>query len=387
MPSMSETTIKDAPSPQTAPPAEPRVLIAAGEGHITEIEMIIGLQRAGIDIHAALESTSPHIERLRDSGVPVRTLDLRSNADMRNARRIRQWIRAEHFGIVHGLANRQVANFIWASYGLRNKVIAYRGAIGHVSRWDPTCYIKWLNPRIDRVICVSKAVERDLANNGVNPDKLVTIYKGHDLSWYEALDPVAARRAINEEFAIPDDAVLVGMAANMRPVKGADLLLQAMYQLPDNVHALLIGEQRDPRLETLAADPRLQHRVHFTGFRQDAPRLIGALDINTAPSRGREGLTKTVIEGMAQGVPAVVSTAGGLPELVEDGETGYVVDIDDLPAMVHRLKTLIDNPGRREGMGREARHRIGERFDVKATIQSTAELYRDLSSERGDRVA
>ncbi|MEX0449084.1 glycosyltransferase family 4 protein [Spiribacter sp. 221] len=349
--------------------------------------MIIGLRRVGIDIHAALESTSPHIRRLRDAGIPVRILDLRSNADLPNARRIRGWIRNEKLDVVHGLANRQVANFIWASYGLRNKVIAYRGAIGHVSRWDPTCYLKWLNPRIDRIICVSRAVERDLADSGVKPGKLVTIYKGHDLSWYEALEPAAARHAVNREFNIPEDAILVGMAANMRPVKGADLLLQAMYHLPGHVHALLIGEQRDPQLASLAADPRLRHRVHFTGFRTDAPRLIGALDINTAPSRGREGLTKTVIEGMAQGIPAVVSTAGGLPELVEDGETGYVVDIDDLEVLVNRLKTLVDDPEQRRGMGRKARYRIGERFDVKATIESTAKLYRDLSTEPGDRIA
>ena len=173
---------------------QPKVLIAAGDGHITEIEMMKGLRREGIDIHAALESTSPHLAELEESDVPVRILDLRSNLDLRNAREIRRWITQEHFDIVHGLANRQVANFITASYGLQNRVIAYRGAIGHVSRWDPTCYLKWLNPRIDRIICVSKAVERDLAANGVNPDKLVTIYKGHDLSWYEKLDPTAARR-------------------------------------------------------------------------------------------------------------------------------------------------------------------------------------------------
>jgi len=357
---------------------KPKALIAAGGGHITEVEMIKGLREAGVDAHAAFESSSPHLETFRQAGVPTRTLDLKNNADFAKARQIRGWIKNEGFDIVHGLANRQVANFIWASYGLPNKVIAYRGAVGHVSRWDPTCYIKWLNPRINRIICVSQAVERDLAASGVRADKLVTIYKGHDLSWYDELDGRAARAEVNEEFSIPEEATLIGIAANMRPVKGADLLLNAMLELPDNVHALLIGEARDPQLKTLAAHERLKGRVHFTGFRSDAPRLIGALDINTAPSRGREGLTKTVIEGMAQGIPAVVSTAGGLPEMIRDGESGHVVAIDDLNALRDRIAALVLDPAARIRMGQNARADIRQRFDISATIRQTADLYQAL---------
>jgi glycosyltransferase involved in cell wall biosynthesis len=262
---------------------EPKVLIATGGGHVTEIEMIKGLRREGINLYAALNEYSPNHQALEAAGVPTRSLDLRSNVDVHDALKIRRWIKREGFDIVHGLANREVANILWASYGLPNKVIAYRGAIGHVSRWDPSCYIKWLNPRIDKIICVSKAVERDLAASGVNPAKLITIYKGHDLAWYAHLDRKAARADVEKEFGIPKDAILVGMAANMRPVKGADLLLRALIELPANVHGLFIGQVRDPEIPKLAADPRLAGRVHFSGLRSDAPYLIGALDINVAP--------------------------------------------------------------------------------------------------------
>lgn len=363
----------------TESPRQPKVLIAAGRGHITEVEMIKGLRREGIDIHAAFEGTSPHLEALRDGGVPTRTLDLKSNADFRGALKIRRWIKYECFDIVHGLANRQVANFIWASYGLSNKVIAYRGAIGHVSRWDPTCYIKWLNPRIDKIICVSKAVERDLAASGVKSHKLVTIYKGHDLAWYAHLDRKAARADVDKEFGIPSDAILVGMAANMRRVKGADLLLRALMELPHSVHGLFIGEVRDPEIPRLAADPRIAERAHFTGFRSDAPYLIGALDINVAPSRGREGLTKTVIEGMVQGVPAVVSEAGGLPEMVDSNKSGDVFPIDDLNSLTANLITLTGSLEIREAMGACGKEISKDRFSINQTIANTAELYRSMS--------
>ena len=356
----------------------PKILIAAGGGHITEAEMIIGLYRQGIDIHAAFESDSAQLPRLQDAGVPTRTLDLSGPVDLANIRRIRRWIKEEGFTILHALANWQVANFLSASYGMPNQVIAYRGAVGHVSRWDPSCYLKWLNPRLNRIICVSKAVERDLAESGVDDEKLVTIYKGHDLAWYSSLNPKAARAQVNRTFSIPDEAVLIGMAANMRPVKGADLLLEAMKSLPAHVHALLIGEVRDPRLKELANDPTIRDRVHFTGFRRDAAALIGALDINTAPSRGREGLTKTIIEGMVQGVPAVVSTAGGLPEMVDDGESGFVFEINDLNIFSKTLRLLIQSPNLRQLMGQRARVITQERFSVAQTIRQTSSLYQSL---------
>ena len=363
-------------------PKMPKVLIATGEGHITEVEMIKGLHQAGINIHAMLVSRSPNHRVLQEAGVPTRALDLRSNVDLINAMRIRRWIRDEKFDIVHGLANWEVSNFIWASYGLPNKVIAYRGAVGHVSRWDPTCYLKWLNPRIDKIICVSKAVQRDLLANGVKPNKLITIYKGHDLSWYAHLDRKAARIELEAEFGIPREAILVGMAANMRRVKGADLLLRALMQLPDQVHGVFIGEVRDPELRKLASDQTLAGRVHFTGFRSNAPYLIGALDINVAPSRGREGLTKTVIEGMVQEVPAVVSEAGGLPEMVDQDQTGYIFPIDNLPYLVEILSKMIMERKRWPTLGANSLKKAHKEFAVTKTIEQTKNLYLSLLNKK-----
>jgi glycosyltransferase involved in cell wall biosynthesis len=354
-----------------------KVLIAGNKGHVTETEMIKGLIEKGVDVHAAFAPDSPQIAELQSANVPTKTLDLKSNVDPARAREIRHWIRDEGFNIVHGLANRQVANLIWASYGLPNKVIAYRGAIGHVSRWDPSCYLKWLNPRIDKIVCVSKAVERDLAASGVRPEKLVTIYKGHDLDWYKDLDPAQARREVNAEFGIPEDAVLVGMAANMRRVKGADLLMRALMALPDHVHGLFIGEVRDPLLHKLAAHPSIKRRVHFAGYRDGATRLIGALDINVAPSRGREGLTKSIIEGMVQGVPSVVSDAGGLPELVADETPSPVFPADDL----RRLTALIQHTLEREVGNHRLKpnqSRLPSRFLLGSTVEQTHELYTEL---------
>jgi glycosyltransferase involved in cell wall biosynthesis len=359
---------------------KPKVLIAAGPGHVTESEMIIQLHKSGVDVHAAFESNSSQLSRLCAAGVPTRTLDLRGTIDPASIRRIRKWVRDEGFNVLHALANWQVANFLLASYGMPNHVIAYRGAIGHVSKWDPSCYLKWLSPRLDRIVCVSNAVAHDLKASSVDEKKLVTIYKGHDLSWYSSLNPPLARQHVNQTFGIPSDAVLIGMAANMRPVKGADMLLEALKALPDSVHALMIGEVRDPHLEELANDPSIRNRVHMTGYRNDAPALIGALDINCAPSRGREGLTKTILEGMAQGIPSIVSAAGGLPEMIDNGESGYVFATDELSDFINKLRQLVASPERRELFGQRGREIVQERFSIDQTVTKTAALYSALCS-------
>lgn len=353
---------------------KPKVLIGAHNAHRTEVEMIIGLKDLGIDIHAALQSTSPFHQRLQDAGVPTRVMDLTGNIDIRGILRIRHWIKKEKFDITHGLANRAVAAFIWASYGQPNRVIAYRGAIGHVSRWDPSCYIKWLSPRIDKIICVSDAVKRDLAKNGISQDKLVTIYKGHDPSWYET---TSAEQAIQlrEQYSIPEDSPLIGMVANMRRVKGADLLLKAMIDLPDNIHAVFVGEVRDEEIEELKQRPEIRHRVHFTGYQKNAANLIKQFDINVAPSRGREGLTKTVIEAMAHGVPNIVSDAGGLPELVAHQKSGLVFPVNDRNALMNSIKILLGHGQLCQKMATAGKARLIGLFNIKKTIKDTAQLY------------
>lgn len=352
-----------------------RVLMVANQGHLTEAEQMIRMRERGLDVHAMVSPDSPLLPLLEARGVPVTALRLRSRLDLRAVHSLRRRIRGEGFNILHALANRPLSNLLWSSLGLPVKVVGYRGAVGHVHRWDPGCWLKWYHPRLDRIVCVSEAVRQDLLRSGVRAEKLVTIYKGHDFSWYDTLTRLDLAR-----LGIPAAAFVVGCTANMRPVKGVDLLIQALEYIPDalGVHLLLIGEVRDPRVTRLAADPRWSRRVHLLGYRTDAPALIGACHVACAPSRGREGLTKAIIEPMAQGIPVVVTRAGGLPELVEDGRSGFVVEIGDVRALAERIVRLAREPELRSAMGREARLQMHARFDVDATVNRTLALYQSL---------
>lgn len=353
----------------------PRVLMVAQHCHPTEIAQMAGLRAHGVELSAIVSPESPYIDSIRAHGIPVETLTLRNHFDLKAVRHLRDRIHSEGFEIVHGLANRPVSNLFWASIGQPVRLVAYRGAIGHVNRWDPGAWLKWYNPRIDRIVCVSEAVRLDLVRSGIKPDRVTTIYKGHELGWYDN------RRTIDRsEFGIPSDAFVVGCIASMRPIKGVDVLVRAMAELaPDtNVHCLLIGDVRDHRIPELIGQLDVGARIHIAGHRDDAIDVIGGCDAVVAPSRGREGLTKAVIEGMAQGRPAIVTQAGGLPEMVDDGESGYVIPIGDHSALADRIDRLAADPERASVMGQRAREIVAERFSVERTVVRTFALYQDL---------
>ncbi len=355
------------------------MLIISRGSHITEIELVKRLYEAGVDLVFISDLSSQDKGKLEKWKVPTIPLTFHSRFDWAGIKTLRKMILKEGFGIVHTLANRPLTNSLWAAYGTGVKLVSYRGAIGHVHRWDPGSWLKWLNPRVDRVVCVSDAVKEDLLSAGVKAEKLLRIYKGHDLKWYENLVKVDLG-----EFGIPPGAFVVGCTANMRRVKGVDVLVRAAHFLPEAspVHFLLIGEVRDPLIKKLANDPRISHRIHFAGYQREAPAIIGQCHIAAMPSRGREGLTKAIIEAMAQEVPAVVTDAGGLRELVVDGECGFVVRPDDPEAIAVSISRLFRDADLRKLFGESAKKRIAEHFNIERTVRETIALYENLVASK-----
>jgi glycosyltransferase involved in cell wall biosynthesis len=118
--------------------------------------------------------------------------------------------------------------------------------------------------------------------------------------------------------------------------------------------------------------------VHFTGYQKNAANLIKQFDINVAPSRGREGLTKTVIEAMIHGVPNIVSDAGGLPELITDEETGLIFQKNSAGSLKKRLDEINKNHKYREFLGENGKANITKNFTIEKTIIETLNLYKRL---------
>jgi len=341
--------------------------------------MFCGLMQAGIHIEVMCTDTAPHRQKLIAAGVPVHTLHLRGRFDRVGTAQIRQRLQDGRFHILHAFDNRTVSNGLRASKGLNIKFIAYRGIEANVSVFDPASWTTYLHPRVDKIICVADAIRRYFANMRFlwwrfPPDKAITIHKGHDLSWYQA--PAVPRA----EFDIPQEAFVVGCTANERPRKGLPYLIDAASLLPGdaNIHFLLIGNIDGKKTKARIARSPVAHRIHLTGFRDDAPQVLASCNACILPALKREGLPKAIIEGMVYGVTPIVTDSGGSPELIEHDKSGLIIPPGSSPAIAAAILQLYEDQEACRQMGAAAKQHIRQDFHISKTVEQTLAVYREL---------
>jgi len=346
-----------------------------------EAETFIGLHKLGVHIRVLCAADSPHFALLQNAGIPLAPIEFRSRLDRRAIEQIRSELSAGSYDILHLLHNEPVLNGLIAARGHPElRIIVYRGIVGNVSFLNPLSWMRYLNPRVDRIICVAEAVREYFLKMRllwlrVPPNKPVTIHKGHDVRWYQTTP------ADLQELDIPAGAFIVGCVANWRPRKGIEVLIDAFRALPADapIYLLLVGDMASKPVDRAIAASPARERIRRVGFRRDAPALVAACDVAVLPSLRREGLPRSIIEAMAYAVPPVVTDSGGSPELIVHGESGLIVPPADSVALAEAFLELYQNSQRRRRMGESARRRIVSDFNIETTIAKTARLYQELT--------
>lgn len=304
---------------------------------------------------------------------PLSNLTCRSKLDFAARSCIRTRLLTGRYDVVHAYTSRALANVLAACRGVRPqpRIVGYRGTVNRLHRLDPANWITFWHPRLSMIVCVAEATNVALRNSGIPAARLATVWEGCCLRRDEQLD-----RAELTEFDIPRDAFVVGLVANMRPVKGIDLLLQAATELADlqDIYWLLIGEVRDPRIGELAKDRRIADRVRLPGPRAHGGRYASLFDVYASPSR-MEGMPMSIMEAMSQGACPVTTAVGGCTELVRDGRDGLVVPPEDPQSMAAAIRLLHDSPARLRQFSESAQKRAREVFSVQAWSERLYEAY------------
>ncbi len=220
----------------------------------------------------------------------------------------------------------------------------------------------WLSPKRFRVI-----------HNGVNTDQ------------FSPRPDLTA--AIRSDLGVPLSRFVIGTVSRLVPIKNHKTLLNAAESLVRqgvDVHVMIIGS--GPELSKLqdhaAASPELAGRVRFLGASDRVPELLNAMDVFVLPSIS-EGMSNTLLEAMATGLPVVASRAGGNTELVEDGHAGYLFESRDVGALAGVLAHLAGNTTLRHGCGLAARQRAVEQFSLSDMVRHYRDLYLELALRRG----
>ncbi|WFB34861.1 glycosyltransferase [Kiritimatiellota bacterium B12222] len=341
-----------------------------------EAEIFIGLHRAGHPVTIMTGRDNVYWDRWVQAGISMIDYEPRKRLSLKDIRFLRKWHKENPMDVAYLFNNKAICNSAFALGGLPVKLVAYRGQTGNIFWYDPSCYLTILHPRINGISCVSNGVRDDLRHHLHQPQKARTIYKGHDLSWYQE------QPADLSFLALPEGAFVVNCTANNRPRKGIPILVEAMGHLPQDaeVHLLLIGKGMDaPELTKQIAESPAKNRIYCLGFRNDAPALMAACDCSVLPALKREGLPKTVIESMVYEVPAIVTDTGGSAELIEEGVSGYVVPPSDAAALADRIMRVKADPEAAKAMGNAGRQRIDSHFNVQQSIDTTLDYFKELT--------
>jgi len=242
-----------------------------------------------------------------------------------------------------------------------------------------------------RVIAISSMIEENLLKRTPVPkEKIVRIPNGVDLALFPShrKDRAAARA----DLAIPGDAPAIGLVGRISRGKGQiDFVRAAALTTAETPEArfFLIGsvtkgeEEYARRLEETAHQSGLGDRLLFTGFRDDIPRVLSALDVLAVPSRS-EALGNVVLEGMAASLPIAAVGRAGIRDMVTDGVNGILFPPDDPESMAAAFVRLVRDEELRTAMGKAGRRRVEETYTREKRTDRIEELYADLIKERGD---
>ncbi|OOE58600.1 glycosyl transferase family 1 [Salinivibrio sp. ML323] len=330
-----------------------------------EAEIFIALAKAGHNVTILTQEDAAYVQRFKANGITVIDHYPKRKICLKTIKYLRALFAKQPIDIVYAMNSRTIANAAFACIGFDSiKLVTYRGTVGGVYRLDPSAYLTHLHPRVDGIACVSNAVEKDLKTRVWRiKDKVTTVYKGHDIAWYQT------KPACRERLHIPEDAFCVICIANTRPSKGVAYLLESAKQLRglNRLHLLLVGRNMDTEAhKQLANDSGMVERIHFLGYRDDVPALIAASNVQVQPSISGEGLPKTFVEAMAMAIPSIVTTTGGAKEFIDEAQSGFVVPTRDSYAISEKIKFLYKRPEQCQTMGNLAQ----------------AKMIKDLSSQK-----
>lgn len=187
--------------------------------------------------------------------------------------------------------------------------------------------------------------------------------------------PCEEARAFLAQKGIAADGPIIGAIAELHHIKGLEYAIQALGTSSISASFVVFGEGDErEKLEALVREYGLQEKVFFLGFVPDAAKYLSAFDIFTLPSL-YEGLGFAVLEAGSAGLPVVATRVGGIPEIIEDSESGILVSPRNATELAQAFETLIENTALRERYGTALQERVHTHFSLERMLEETVALY------------
>jgi glycosyltransferase involved in cell wall biosynthesis len=236
-------------------------------------------------------------------------------------------------------------------------------------------FSRWKYSQVERFIAISGAVRDRLVADGIAPLRISVVHEGVDVERIER----QAAASVHAAFFLPTHAPIVGNIGALTAQKGQHDLIEAaalvVREVPDARFVILgAGELREA-LEQQIHRKHLERHVILGGFRTDAMALLKGFDV-FALSSTHEGMCTSLVDAMAASKAAVATAVGGVPEVLADGQTGFLVPPHNPPALAEKIVRLLKDDGLRARFAAAALARARAHFTVERMVDETLAVYR-----------
>ena len=337
-----------------------------GERHLADLAR--ALTDLGHEVYAAAVAGSPLWSELSflNQG---RILALSPLNYVRNLKLLAGFVRAHEIEIVHAHAARDYhLSALAVRLAPRARLVLTRHALFPLRGIN-----KHLLSRASHVIAVSRAVAESVRRSGVIESSRITVV-------HNGIDVERFKRSICDG----DQRVLVGTVGHLAPIKGQDVFIRAAALISArrrDVRFVIVGEDKSPQmthrraLENLIAELGLTEIVSMPGWHDDIPALLSSLTLFVSAARS-EPFGLAIVEAMAAGLPIVAAASEGALEIIDDGESGKLVPVNDPEALADAVNDLLDDPDERSRLAQNALLAAHQRFSLTRMTLETEHVYR-----------
>ena len=339
-----------------------------------------------ISCHLVCQAESPMAQKALEAGVEVFPIAMRGEVDLPASLRIRKLITRHGYDIVHSHTSHAHTLAFFASLGCRTCRLVTRRVDFSIfrNRFLPINGIKY-RFMADYYIAISHQIKQVMVNDGIAADRIFVAHSGIDPQRFAR---VAGNHLVDEFNLKPAERVVINVA-HLAGHKGQKYLVGAiphvLAAIP-NVRFFIIGKgELMSELQALSVSLGIGHALTFTGFRNDVGAFYKIADLFVMSSV-QEGLGTAILDALALGIPVVAANAGGIPEVIKDGETGRLVEAANPQALAKGIIEMLSNVDQARAMARRGQDNVKAEFSIDAMVENNLAVYNRLLTSDSRRL-
>lgn len=341
--------------------------------------LIDELEQKGVENIVACKKKSAFESYCKNNQIPFINPPFANEFDLFSAWEIRNFCKEFKINIVHMHSGHAHAIGVWSSL-LGNParlILSRRVDFPIKNNWFSK--YKYNYAKIEKIICVSEAIQK-ITQLGLNkPDKCVVVHSGIDLKKFKNTEK---KFILHHEFGLSKEIPTIANISAIAPhkdyftfVNTVEVLIKKEFK----ANFLIIGDGSErKKIEQYVIGKGLENHIIFTGFRNDIPKILKDIDLLLITSK-TEGLGTTILDAFANEIPVVATNAGGIPEVVIHEQTGLLASVGDFNLLAEHVRTLLTNPKLKDNLVYNAKNHLISHFTTTSTALKTWTIYHRIS--------